>query len=54
MITNHLSTKSARCHLELEVLSSDDIDVDSDTGGIPILEELGLSQYENYCSFTFH
>jgi len=23
-------------------LSSDEIDVDSDTGGIPILEELGL------------
>ena len=26
----------------LDSLSSDDIEVDSDTGGIPILEELGL------------
>ena len=26
----------------LDSLSSDDMEVDSDTGGIPILEELGL------------
>ena len=29
---------------DLGYLSSDEIDVDSDTGGIPILEELGLGQ----------
>ena len=29
---------------DLDYLSSDEIDVDSDTGGIPILEELGLGQ----------
>lgn len=28
--------------VDLDYLSSDEIDVDSDTGGIPILEELGL------------
>ena len=29
---------------DLDYLSSDEIDVDSDTGGIPILEELGLGK----------
>ena len=34
----------------LDSLSSDDMEVDSDTGGIPILEELGLvSQRDDRC-----
>ena len=31
-----------KSRVDLDYLSSDEIDVDSDTGGIPILEELGL------------
>ena len=41
-------TKIGNNHLDS--LSSDDIEVDSDTGGIPILEELGLvSQRYDRC-----
>ena len=41
-------TKIGNNHLDS--LSSDDIEVDSDTGGIPILEELGLvSQRDDPC-----